>query len=219
MTMLHSRTLLVLLAGGALALIGGCDAASSGAGSASAGGSGAPAKSAPAATSATAKASAAATTPEAPKVELIDHDLSSADPKWAGWTVKGPSDAKVMKDGVNGARVAAKGPSIMDRKPGGDEGFDIAFAWGKEDLKKHAELVKKGADTAKSTFTVLKDEGGVLEYTLKGESGNTTYNFMVHLNVEKTDVTCKNGNMMGAGNEAEHKRLIEACKTLAKKAK
>lgn len=218
MTTLHSRTLFVALAG-AMALIVGCDSASSGAGSASAAGSGAPAAKSGTASSAAAKTSAAATTPEAPKVELVDHDLSSADPKWAGWTVKGPADAKVMQDGVNGARLAGKGPSIMDRKPGGDEGFDIAFAWGKDDLKKHIEAVKKGAEMAKSTVTVTKEEAGVLEYTIKGESGNTTYNFLLHMNVEKTDITCKNGNAMGAGNEAEHKRLIEGCKSLAKKAK
>ena len=42
---------------------------------------------------------------------------------------------------------------------------------------------------------------------------------MIHMKVEKADITCKNGNMMGAGNEAEHKRLMDACSTLAKKAK
>ncbi len=217
MSIRSARTLLVVASCCAFSLVAaGCDSAPAGGGSASAAGSAAPAAKSG---SGSAAATTAAKAPEQPKVEMVDHDLSSADPKWAGWTAKGPADAKVMADGVAGARIAAKGPSILDRKPGGDEGFDIAFAWGKEDLKTQKENVKKGADSAKSTMTIIKDEAGQLEYSLKGESGNTTYYFTLHMNVEKTDVSCKNGNMMGAGNEAEHKRLMDACKTLAKKAK
>ena len=39
----------------------------------------------------------------------------------------------------------------------------------------------------------------------------------MHMQVEGKDYTCKNNYMMGSGNEAEHKRVLDACKTLAKK--
>lgn len=169
-----------------------------------------------------ATATAAKTAEPAKPVELVEIDLSTADPKWAGWIAKGPADAKVLADGVNGARMAAKGPGLMDRKPGGDNGFDVAFAWGKQDLKELKANIQKGADNpigdTKMTVTFTKDEAGLLEWT--SEVGKSkSWNFVMHMNVEKTDISCKNNYMIGAGNEDEHKRQMEACKTLAKKAK
>ncbi len=41
----------------------------------------------------------------------------------------------MLADGVKGARIAAKGPSLVDRKPSGDDGFDIAFEQAKADMK------------------------------------------------------------------------------------
>ena len=116
------------------------------------------------------KVKTAAPAETAKPVELVDHDLSSADPKWAGWSAKGPADAKVMADGVAGARLAAKGPSLLDRKPGSDEGFDIAFAWGKDDLASLKSNLKKGADDSKSTLTFTKDEADRLEYTRRAKT-------------------------------------------------
>ncbi len=165
----------------------------------------------------------AAKTADAPKpVELTEFDLSSADPKWKGWVAKGPADAKVMADGVEGARIAAKGPSIMDMKKGGDMGFDVAFAWGKDDLKELKASIQKGADhpmgDAKVKVTFTKDDPDDLEWTL--EVGDMkSYNFEIHMNVEKSDITCKNNYMVGAGNEDEAKRIMDACKSLHKKAK
>jgi len=155
----------------------------------------------------------------APKpIEMVEHDLSSAHEVWKGWVAKGPKDAKVLADGVKGARIAAKGPSIIDRKPGGDNGFDVAFAPGKQDLKGLKTNLEKGAANpeAKMKLTFTKEEDSMLEWT--AEVGKTkTYNFVQHIQVDGKDYTCKNNYMVGAGNEAEHKRHLEACKTLKKK--
>lgn len=180
-----------------------------------------PGDSAKPATTAAAKAPDT-TMPSAKPAEMVEFDLSSADPKWKGWVAKGPADAKVMADGVAGARIAGKGPNILDQKKGGDNGFDVAFAWGKDDLKSLRTNLQKGADNPigdmKVKLTFTKEEPGMLEWT--SEVGDSkTYNFVMHMNVEKTDITCKNNYMVGAGNEDEHKRHMEACKTLAKKAK
>ena len=166
----------------------------------------------------TAPSSAAPTPPKA--VEMTDLDLGTADPKWKGWTAKGPAESKVLADGVEGARIAAKGPSMLDRKPGGDNGFDIAFAWGKEDFKAFKDTLQKGVDNpvggVKGKLTFTKDEPDFIEWTFEvGDS--KTYSFQMHMNVEKTDVTCKDNYMVGAGNPEERKRDEDACKTLSKK--
>ncbi|MBW2526618.1 MAG: hypothetical protein JRI23_20720 [Deltaproteobacteria bacterium] len=152
------------------------------------------------------------------KVEMVEHDLSSAHEVWKGWVAQGPKDAKVMADGVKGARIAAKGPNLLERKPGGDNGFDLAFEPGKQDLKSLKTNMEKGAANPESQMklTFLKDEEGMLEWT--AEVGKAkTYNFVMHMQVDGKDYTCKNNYMMGSGNEAEHKRHLEACKTLKKK--
>ncbi len=185
--------------------------------------SGAPAGSGkPTAAAMTATAAAKPVEPAPKAAEMAEFDLSTADPKWKGWVAKGPADAKVLADGVNGARIAAKGPSILDQKKGGDQGFDMAFAWGKDDLKTLKKNLQTGADNPiggmKVKLTWTKDEADLLEWTTEvGEM--KSYNFVQHMKVEKTDITCKNNYMMGSGNEAEHKRVMDACKTLAKKAK
>jgi hypothetical protein len=156
-------------------------------------------------------------------VEMVDHDLEAGDPKWKGWTAKGPKDAKVLADGVNGARIAGKGKSMLEQKPGDDTGYDIHFAWGKEDLKATKKAItaeKIPVEGVKVVTTVTKEEAGLLEWTdeITTKSGTSkTYNFVMHLNVEKTDVSCGNNFMIGAGNEAQHKAHMEGCKTLAKK--
>ncbi len=199
------------------ALMIGCG----GEGSGSAPASGAPATSGkPTAAAMTATAAAKPAEPAAKPVDMVEFDLSTADPKWKGWTAKGPADAKVMADGVNGARIAGKGPNILDQKPGVDQGFDVAFAWGKDDLKELKKNLQKGADSPigdiKVKITWTKEEPGLLEWTT--EVGDMkSYNFVMHMKVEKADITCKNNYMIGAGNEAQHKRFMDTCKTLAKK--
>jgi hypothetical protein len=179
---------------------------------------GKPATSAPAA--AVTATAAATPSPAKAAVALADFDLSTADAKWKGWTAKGPADAKVMADGVQGARIAAKGPSILDQKKGGDNGFDVAFAWGKDDLKALKKNLQKGADNpvgnVKMKLTFTRDEADMLEWTTEvGDS--KTYSFEMHMKIGKADVTCKNNYMVGSGNPEEHQRVMDACKTLNKK--
>jgi hypothetical protein len=155
---------------------------------------------------------------------MVDHDLEAGDPKWKGWTAKGPKDAKVLADGVNGARIAGKAAkSMIQRGPGDDTGYDIHFAWGKDDLKATKKAItaeKIPVEGVKVVTTITKEEPGLLEWTdeitTKTETSKT-YNFVMHLNVEKTDVSCGNNFMIGAGNEAQHKAHMEGCKSLAKK--
>jgi hypothetical protein len=179
-----------------------------------------PATTAAATATATAPAKATATANPVQAAALVDFDLSTADPKWKGWTAKGPADAKVLADGVQGARIAAKGPSILDQKKGGDNGFDLAFAWGKDDLKALRKNIQKGADSpvgnVKVKLTFTRDEPDTLEWTTEvGDS--KTYSFEMHIKVGKADITCKNNYMVGSGNPDEHKRVMDACKTLNKK--
>jgi hypothetical protein len=172
---------------------------------------------------ATAKSTGGTTTAKATgdapgPVEMVDHDLAAGDPSWAGWTAKGPKDAKVLADGVKGARIAAKGPSILDQKPGGDQGFDIAFAWEKPDLKQRKASAEKGAAASEGKLKVefTKDEPELLQWkSIMGDS--TTYNFVMAMKVEGKDITCQNNTMIGAGNEAEMNRMMDGCKSLAKK--
>ncbi len=156
--------------------------------------------------------------PAAPAAEMVDQDLSAGDPSWAGWTAKGPKDAKVMADGVKGARIAAKGPGLLDQKPGGDQGFDIAFAWGKPDLKTMKTNLETGAKAPDSKMKLewMKDEAELLQF--KSTVGDmTTYGFSMAMKVDGKDITCQNNIMVGAGNEAELKREMDACKTLTHK--
>jgi hypothetical protein len=150
--------------------------------------------------------------------EMIDFDLGETEPKWKGWTAKGPSDAKMLKDSVEGVRIAAKGGGLM-KKEGGDSGFDMAFGWGKKDLKELKANIEKGASNSegKQVLTFITDTAELLEWKSVYDNKRTSYNFVMNFNAEKTDVTCKNNYMVGSGNEAEHKRVMESCKTLAKK--
>ncbi len=196
----------------ALAGCGG-EGASSTAASSTAAGSAKPAGSAAAAKTAEAK-------PADKPAEMKEHDLSTADPKWAGWVAMAPVDAKVMQDGVAGARLAAKGPNLLERTEGGDNGFDVAFGWGKDDLKELKKNLEKGAESSPADFkmknTWTKEDADLLEWT--SEVGKSkSYSFVKHMKVDGKDITCKNNYMMGHGNEAEHKRAMDACATLKKK--
>ncbi|MCH9682740.1 MAG: hypothetical protein K0V04_14995 [Deltaproteobacteria bacterium] len=140
---------------------------------------------------------------------MVDHDLSSADPTWEGWVAQGPEGAKVMKDGIKGARIAANGRA----------GFDLAFAPKKKDLAVLKSSLEKGAENSKGEvkLTFLKEEEGLLEWASDGY-GSKTWGFTMHMTVEGIgDVTCQNNIMMGLTSEkalADHKA---ACATLKKK--
>lgn len=212
----HIRASVSLLAVGLLVSAVGCGDKGTDGGAAS--GKPATTTTGSAAKTAATAAKTAAPTATAKPVEMIDFDLGEKEEKWKGWTAKGPSDAKMLQDGVNGVRIAAKGGGIM-KKEGEDEGFDMAFGWGKKNLKELKANIEKGAAASegKSVLTFMTDTPELLEWKSVYDGKSTHYNFVMNFSVEKTDVFCKNNYMVGSGNEAEHKRVMEACKTLAKK--
>ena len=158
-----------------------------------------------------AKPEAEAKPAEEEKVELvmIEHDLTSADPEWEGWVAKGPEGAKVMADGVKGARIAA----------GRDIDWDLAWAPKKRDLAELKKNLEKGAESSegkvKLTFTTETPEA--LEWTYEGY-GATKYNFVMHMEVDGKEITCKNNYMVGIPSEELREQHKQACLTLAKKA-
>ncbi|MDC0715884.1 hypothetical protein [Nannocystis bainbridge] len=149
---------------------------------------------------------------DAPKadapVEMIEHDLASADPEWAGWVAKGPKEGKVMQDGIKGARIAA----------GRAAGFDLAFAPKHTDLATLKESLEKGASASegklKLTFTTETPEA--LEWTADGY-GAVKYNFVRNMKAGDREVTCKNNYMVGIASQESLARHKEACDTLQKK--
>ncbi len=143
---------------------------------------------------------------EAPP-EMIDFDLGSADPEWEGWKAQGPKGAKVLKDGVKGARIAANGR----------HGFDLQFAPKKKDLTQYKASIEKGVEASegKSKVTWIVDKPEHLEWTREGY-GSTSYNFMMHMNVDGRDVTCQNNVMMGIEGKDRLQMHKDACKTLKK---
>ncbi len=152
------------------------------------------------------KPAGAGATAEAPP-KMVDFDLSAADPEWAGWTAQGPEGAKVMKDGVKGARIAANGR----------HGFDLQFAPKKKDLAQYKASILKGVEASegKSKVEWLVDEPGHLEWTREGY-GSTSYNFMIHMSVDGREITCQNNVMMGIEGKERLEMHKDACKTLKK---
>lgn len=146
--------------------------------------------------------------PAKPEIKMVEHDLSSGDPEWAGWVAQGPEGAQIMADGVKGARIAA----------GRDVDFDLAFAPKKTDLAELKGNVQKGADASKGEMklTFTSDTPELLEWVADGY-GSKRYNFVMNMKSGDRDVTCKNNYMVGIESEeglASHKA---ACATLAKK--
>lgn len=137
--------------------------------------------------------------------DFVEHDLSTADPAWKGWTAKGPKDAKVMADGVKGARIAANG---MDA-------FDISFTSTKEKL---ADL-KKGAETAAKTTSgkaeFSTDTADKLVWNIDN-SGIKRFFFAQNMKVGGKDVGCGTGPM-GVAKLEDLKVYEESCASLAKK--
>ncbi|HEX7601245.1 MAG TPA: hypothetical protein VF316_06550 [Polyangiaceae bacterium] len=129
-----------------------------------------------------------------------DYDLSSAGAKYKGWSIKGPSGAKVMSDS-DGARVV------------GAQSFDVVVGLDKPDLaakKKTFDAINKSGT---STVKVSTDSPTLLEWTFS-TSGITLYSFMEVETVGATQVTCK--NMNGVTSAASLAKAKEACKTIAK---
>jgi hypothetical protein len=145
--------------------------------------------------------------PELTVADLVDTDLSSADPAWKGWAAKGPKEAKVMPDGVHGARIAA---TRVDA-------FDINFAQRKTklaDVKKGVETGNKiMGGTVKTTYTT--DTADKLEYTSE-ISGSKIWRFTWNMKVSGKDVTCATGTM-GASSETLLAVLKASCESLHKK--
>lgn len=139
--------------------------------------------------------------------DLVDLDLSGADPSWRGWLAKGPKDAKVMADGFKGARIASNGLNA----------FDLSFAPRKTklaDTKKGIEAGQKiMGGTAKTTYTT--DSADKLEWVT--EVGLTkVWHFSWNMKVSGKDVTCSAGPM-GAASESMLALLKSSCESLHRK--
>ncbi len=197
--MAHIRSTTPLLASLLFALA--CDAASS---STAASGETKTASAAPAA----AKPAPTESKPAPAAVEIVDYDLTSADPEWAGWTAKAPKGAQIMADGVKGARIAGNGR----------DGFDLNFDPKHKDLKELKKNLETGAAASKGEMkiTFTKDTADALEWTSVGY-GATTYSFVHLMKVGGRDVSCGNNFMVGIRDEALLKQHVDACKSLAKK--
>lgn len=142
--------------------------------------------------------------PPPAEVQTIDYDLSSADPRWQGWTATAPAGARVMEDGVHGARLAADGLF----------GFDLSFAPQRQDLSELRRNVEAGAQMANGELTLsfLESTPDSLVWTVTGY-GSTTYKFAMNLTAGDREVSCSN-LMMGLQSEAELEQHRAACRTL-----
>lgn len=139
--------------------------------------------------------------------EQGEFDLASADPAWKGWVAMGPKSAKVLADGVHGARIAANG---MDA-------FDLTFAPAKTRLSDRKKGIQDGQKFAgastKTTFLV--DSSDKLEWVMEGSTFKA-WNFVWNMKASGKDVTCASGPQ-GASSEARLAELKKACETLRKK--
>ncbi len=145
--------------------------------------------------------------PEPAAGDLVDLDLSTADPAWKGWVARGPKDAKVLADGVHGARIAATGMNA----------FDISFGPSKTrlaDTRKGAEAGQKAMGSASKT-TFLLDTADKLEWTTE-VGASKSWRFSWNVKASGKDVTCSTG-MMGAATETMVALLKASCASLRKK--
>ncbi len=145
--------------------------------------------------------------PEPTAADLIDFDLSTADPAWKGWTAKGPKDAKVMADGLHGARIAANGMNA----------FDISFAPRKTKLADTKKGIEAGQKMVGATMKTayLTDTADKLEWTTE-VAGAKIWHFSYNMKASGKDVTCTAG-MMGAATETMFALLKSSCDSLHKK--
>jgi hypothetical protein len=136
----------------------------------------------------------------------VEIDLGTADPAWKDWVVTGPKDAKVLADGVHGARVAANG---MDA-------FDVAFGQGKPLLEDRKGGLQAGAKAGNLKVTFTTDTADKLEWTTEVGSSKT-FNFVMAYKASGKDVFCQTNSGMGVSSEALLAQLETACGTLHKK--
>lgn len=136
---------------------------------------------------------------------VTEIDLATADPAWKGWTVQGPKDAKVLADGVHGARVAANG---MDA-------FDLAFTQGKSPMKDVKSGVEAGAKGGNLKVTYGVDTADKLEWVTE-VAGTKVHNFVWNYKVAGKDVSCRTNAAMGT-TDAMAAQMKTACGTLQKK--
>jgi hypothetical protein len=153
------------------------------------------------------KAMDAAAGPEVTAADLVEHDLSTADPAWKGWIAKGPKDAKVMADGVHGARIAANGINA----------FDITFGHKKTKLADTKKGIEAGAKimggSAKTSF--VTDTKEKLEWVTEVGTSKS-WHFSWNVKVSGKDVTCSS-MPMGASTESLLAVLKASCESLHKK--
>ncbi len=147
--------------------------------------------------------------PPKPALEMVEHDLSSADPEWAGWVAQGPKGAQIMADGIQGARIAA----------GRESDFDLAFAPKKTEFPELKKNLQIGVDASggKMTMAFTTDTAEALEWTTEGY-GRTSYNFIQNMTVDGRAVTCKNNYMVGIESKESLAAHKAACTSLKKKA-
>lgn len=136
---------------------------------------------------------------------MVSHDLSSADPAWAGWTAQGPEGCRVMQDGVHAARIACNG----------SDGWDMSFAPRHRNLRQIRESLETGARASNGAMTLnfIVATEDRLEWTTTGY-GSTNWNFIINTRVGRQDFACSNNYMMGIGTEALFNQHKAACETL-----
>jgi hypothetical protein len=137
---------------------------------------------------------------------MVEIDLSTADPARKGWVANGPKDAKVLADGVHGARIAAKG---MDA-------FDVAFGPAKTSLKDVKGGLQAGSKASGSKITYTVDAPDKLEWTTEVGSSKSM-NFVWNYKASGKDVSCLTNSGMGVSSDAMITQLKAACGTLHKK--
>jgi len=156
---------------------------------------------------------AAAQVPKAS--ELVDYDLSKAGPQWKGWVAKGPKGCRVMKDLGDHARLACKGPDIVESSRSGRRGFDLVFVPKKQDLAAFKKRMAKRFDRNRreGAFKVLSDQPDLFAWR-EGKGKFHGYFFVMNRKVGDREVSCQPNLMLGGGIPAEHQLHLAACRTL-----
>nr|HEX4317132.1 hypothetical protein [Kofleriaceae bacterium] len=144
-------------------------------------------------------------TSDDPPPALVDKDLSPAGKDFAGWTAKGPADAKVVED-LGGARIVTQKVT----------GFDLAFKLGAgiDDLKDFKAQQQKAATTYNLKIAYTTDTPDALVWTT-GDGSSKSYDFRIHAKVSGKDVTCY--TVTPRDSEDALKFLQAQCATIAKK--
>lgn len=146
--------------------------------------------------------------PPAKQAPLVEFDLSTADAEWQGWIAKAPGQAKVMADGVKGARVAG----------GGRDGFDLAWAPRHKDLAKLKQnLMTKAANSEGNVkINIVAETEDHLEW-MSEAYGSKTWDFATNFAVGDKQVSCGTNFMMGLTSEEALEQHKNTCKTLARR--